>query len=192
MVAYIFEAIYRREVINRYLEFLNKCPYDKENIYFKIGLNFLNESIKRGPLNRSLIEQASKNFLYAVKEVKVSYDKLLAYLGVIVCYYVTDNILAIQDHVLKELENLKSTKFPLINMKGLRQQTVRAIGVAAGSVLTFIPQTKGAGVIIVDKMARMNVENIFNDRKQAIDVEFYDLKDGILLLDYEKYHNKLL
>ncbi len=73
MVAYIFEAIYRREVINRYLEFLNKCPYDKENIYFKIGLNFLNESIKRGPLNRSLIEQASKNFLYAVKEVKVSY-----------------------------------------------------------------------------------------------------------------------
>lgn len=195
MVKNIFETNSRKEIIKNFLnkyscgytEFLSSLSGDYTN-----GINALREAVKTPQINKKYIEIACSHFSTAGKEDKGK-NRLLAYLGQIVCLHVMDNLFAITTltRVILTLEPRIPINLPVkLNLKGVSQNIIKGAGIAAGGAISFIPPFRIAGVAITQAALRYQTEDaVLSDR--PFDPEFYQLRNEIVGIEYEKLHKLL-
>lgn len=195
MVQTIFETNSRKEIISRFLE---NYSHGYTGLFTSIsgeylnGINALQKAANDLLINNKSIETASGHFAIAAKEDKGK-NRLLAYLGQIVCFYIMDNLFAIESlkQVIRTLEPQIPINIPTkFNIKGVGQNMVRGAGVALGGIISFIPPFKIAGVALTQTAMRLHAEEAVLEEK-PLDAEFYRLQDEILCIEYEKLHRIL-
>lgn len=195
MVQSIFETNSRKEIIKRFLENYSKGYtelFTSVSGEYLNGINALQNSVNDLQINNNSIETASGQFAIATKEEKGK-NRLLAYLGQIVCFYIMDNLFAIESskQVIRTLEPQIPINIPTkFNMKGVGQNFVKGAGIAIGGAIAFLPPLKIAGVALVQAAMRLHAEEAILEEK-PLDAEFYRLRDEILSVEYEKLHRIL-
>lgn len=195
MVQSIFETNSRKEIIKRFLENYSQGYtelFTSVSGEYLNGINALQNSVNDLLINNNSIETASGHFAIATKEDKGK-NRLLAYLGQIVCFYIMDNLFAIESskQVIRTLEPQISINIPTkFNMKGVGQNMVKGAGVAIGGAISFLPPLKIAGVALAQAAMRLHAEEAILEEK-PLDAEFYRLRDEILSVEYEKLHSIL-
>lgn len=191
MVQTIFETNSRKEVIKRFLESYSHGYNELFGSYLN-GINALQKAVNVLQVNDKLIETASGYFAIATKENKGK-NRLLAYLGQIVCFYIMNNLFAIESskQVIRTLEPQVPINIPTkFNMKGVGQNMAKGAGIALGGLISFIPPFKIAGVALTQTAMRLPAEEAVLEEK-PLDAEFYRLQNEILCVKYEKLHRIL-
>lgn len=195
MVQTIFETNSRKEIIKRFLESYshgyNELFTSVSGEYLN-GINALQDAVNDLQVNDKLIETASGYFAIATKENKGK-NRLLAYLGQIVCFYVMDNLFAIESskQVIRTLGPQIPINIPTkLNMKGVGQNLTKGTGTLLGTAISILPPFKMAGVALAQAAMRLHAEDAVLEEK-PLDTEFYRLKDEILSVEYEKLHRIL-
>lgn len=195
MVQTIFETNSRKEIIKRFLE---NYSHGYNELFSSVsgeysnGIDALQKAINDLQVNDKLIETASGYFAIATKENKGK-NRLLAYLGQIVCLYIMNNLFAIESskQVIRTLEPQVPINIPTkFNMKGVGQNMAKGAGAALGGLISFIPPFKIAGVALTQAAMRLHAEEAILEEK-PLDAEFYRLQDEILCVEYEKLHRIL-
>lgn len=194
MVNEIFDTNNRKEVIHR---FLGKYSNGDNGMFlspsceYSNGINRLQESLKGTFINQTILQEASSDFEIATKTSKGK-SRLLAYLGKIVCFYVTDNLFAIKSvvGVVRNLEPMIPVNIPVeVNMKGVGQNIVKGVGTVAGLTISLTPW-RMAGVALIQSMKSWRTEDAFPVNR-PLNEGFYRLRDEIVSVDYEKLHGIL-
>lgn len=195
MIKTIFDTNNRQEVIKRFLESYSRGYtglFTSVSADYSNAINALRKIADKSLIEKKIIEEASGYFAIALKKDKGK-NKLLAYLGQIVCFYIMDNLFAIESskRVITTLEPQIPINIPTkFNMKGVGQNMVKGAGVAIGGVMGFFPPLKIAGVALVQAASRLRAEDAVVEEK-PLDEEFYRLKDEILSIEYERLHRML-
>ena len=195
MIRTIFETNSRLEILKRFLdnhsdgytEFLSSLSLEYTN-----GISTLCEVLKDSRINTKSIEIASGYFAIATKEDKGK-NRLLAYLGQIVCFYIMDNLFAIETltRVILVMEPRIPVNIPTkLSLKGVSQNMLKGAGIITGGVLSFIPPLKATGIIITQAALRYQTENAVLEER-PLDNEFYQLRNEIVSIEYERLHRML-
>lgn len=158
---------------------------------FHEGKDLLLGAVHAAGVNRKRLEEACRCFLNAAGQSKDPDVKLFAYLGAITCYYVLDDLDAIDRLIKEKVKDLKpkSNYLARLNSTGLGQNMLKGLGVAAGGVLSFVPQTKMAGYALMQWASRMQAEDVLEPDYDNSD--FYRIQAKITEVEYEKLHRKL-
>ena len=155
----IFESTSKREMISRFCNasretfFANKkMPqfYDRSIHCLEIAI------LPPTHISRDNIIEALQSFIICENRSDI-YGKIFSKVGKVICFYLLKNRQAMQN----EVESITSTPISKnTNLKGVLQQTGRAVAVATGYVLSLIPQTKTYGVIIASTGSRLYLEDM--------------------------------
>lgn len=160
-IAEIFETTSKREIIARF------CKASREKFYavkvmpeqFQKGIAYLKSAAKpQTHISKKDIFGALKAFIISEGKCDI-YTKIFSKIGKIVCFYLLANKQAMQS----EAESITFTPIPKkVNMKGVLQQTGRAVVVAGGIALSFVYLLGGAALGIAG--TRLPVEDtMIND-----------------------------
>lgn len=144
-IAYIFETTSKREMIARF------CKVSREKFYagtampepFQKGIAYLDSAAEPPThISKKHILEALKAFIISESKCDI-YTKIFSKIGKIVCFYLLANKQAMQ----VEVESISFTPIPKrVNMKGVLQQTGRAVIVASGIALSFVYLLGGAAL----------------------------------------------
>lgn len=191
----IFDTGSRVDVILNFRKFMD---LEKKTSHFEFpqdfhkGKDLLLGSVHAAGVNRNRLGEVCQYFQDAVPKSKKAQMKLYAYLGMIVCYYILDDLDAINRIVKGKVKDLFAGDrnfFSRVNPTGMGQNILKGLGVAAGGVLSTVPQTRTAGYAMMQWALRMQAEDAL--RPDYYYSYFYDLKQEVTELEYEKLHRKL-
>lgn len=194
----IFDTEGRGETIWNFQKFMDleirTSQFEFPQDFYK-GKDLLSGSVIAVGVNCKRLEEARQCFQESVGQSGKARVKLYAYLGMIVCNYVIDDLGAISRLIKGKVECLYEDDknrniLSRVNPTGVGQNILKGLGVATGGVLSAVSYTRPAGIAIMQWALRIHTEDVL-EPDYSYSSYFYELKQEIMGLEYEKFHGKL-
>lgn len=184
-IKHIFETTSRREMIDRFIK-ASKMKFfvgKKMPHYYEKGLTNLTDAVSPVTyISKKDVFEALRSFTISESKSDL-YGKLFSKIGKVICFFLLSNRHAMEN----EIQSITLTPIPQrFSVRGALQQTGRAVVVATGLLLTFVPQTRVAGYALTHSGQRLPVDDAMVDNP-----EIKNIIEKFNSVDFEPLYQKI-